>query len=101
MREAEDATRTGPDLPGLLQDLWRRGRRPDLASFLAEHGQVEAEMLFALIRLDQRQRWLAGERPDADHYLSLFPSLAGSPIFSVELRLAEMQLREELDPTSA
>jgi serine/threonine protein kinase len=79
-----------------LQRLWQQGQRPDLAAFLAEAGQLTPDQLLAVVRLDQQQRWLAGERVGAEAYLNAHPALRADPEGAVVLVFGEFVLRERL-----
>jgi tetratricopeptide (TPR) repeat protein len=85
-----------PDL--LLDDLWTRGDPPDVRSFLAP---LQAEGLglddvLAVLRVDQRRRWLAGDRVSVAAYLRDFPALADDSEAVFELVYNEILIREEL-----
>jgi hypothetical protein len=86
----------GDDLPGRLLALWEQGLRPDLADFLAGADGPSPATLLAVLRIDQRQRWLAGERVAAEAYLEAYPALRDQVEPAVELVYCEFLLREEL-----
>src|SRR5262249_62304757 len=44
-----------------LEQLWRRGERPDVQHFLAAAPAVAPAPLLAVLRVDQRERWRSGE----------------------------------------
>jgi tetratricopeptide (TPR) repeat protein len=101
-----DSPRPGPvNSPGrppepdqLLDDLWERGERPDVHSFLAgwrDHG-LNLEGLLAVLRVDQRRRWLSGQRVDVASYLPGSPCLREDPEALFELVYNEVLIREEL-----
>src|SRR5213080_4324026 len=48
-------------------------------------GQLSGVDLAALVRADQRSRWLRGERVPAEAYLERLPALAGYPGALTEL----------------
>jgi hypothetical protein len=52
--------------------------------------------LLALLRHDQRQRWLHGDRVSAEWYLERHPDLAAGPEAVLDLAYAEFVLREDL-----
>jgi serine/threonine protein kinase len=79
-----------------LWNLWRQGRRPDLADFLGRAGELTLLELVALLRIDQRERWLAGERIPAETYLAEHPSLRANPELALDLVYGEYLLREQL-----
>jgi WD40 repeat protein/serine/threonine protein kinase len=57
---------------------------------------VSSRERLALLRADQRQRWLAGERVPAEWYLREAPALRADRELAVELIYAEYLLAEEL-----
>src|SRR5438045_748721 len=57
--------------------------------------------LLVLARLDQRQRWLAGERVPAEDYLSRYPTLLADEEAALVLILGEFLLRQELGDAPA
>ncbi len=75
---------------------WRAGARPTLDDFLAERGTLSASELTAVARIDLRERWLRGERPDAAEYLQRYPQLATDSESAVDVIYAEFLVREEL-----
>jgi predicted Ser/Thr protein kinase len=95
-----DATLPPGSAPGcdnpaeLLASLWRRGEHPDLATFLAQVGPLEPQDLGAVLRVDQRQRWQAGERVPAETYLECYPALGAAVECAVDLVYNEFLLRE-------
>jgi WD40 repeat protein len=56
---------------------------------------VSAVGLAALLRADQRRRWLAGERVPVEDYLGRYPGLAENAEALLELVYGEFVLREE------
>jgi hypothetical protein len=52
--------------------------------------------LLALLRRDQRERWLRGERVPAEWYLEQHPGLAADPEAVLDLAYVEFVLREEV-----
>jgi serine/threonine-protein kinase len=50
----------------------------------------------AVLRVDQRQRWQAGERVTAEDYLRRYPAVAADPDGALDLVYAEFLLREGL-----
>jgi serine/threonine protein kinase len=79
-----------------LQRLWQAGRRPDLAAFLAGAGGLTPDQLLAVVRIDQQQRWLGGDRASAEDYLRSYPALQADAEGAVVLVLGEFLLRERL-----
>src|SRR4051812_24469576 len=79
-----------------LDRLWREGLRPDLRAFLAAAGPLELEDLLAVVRVDQRRRWLAGERVAVAAYARDFPAVACDPEAVFELVYHELLIREEV-----
>src|SRR5262249_2653231 len=87
-----------PEPDRLLDDLWERGERPDVRSFLAgwrDRG-LGLEGALAVLRVDQRRRWLAGGRGARASHLRDFPCLREDPEASFELVYNELLIREEL-----
>jgi tetratricopeptide (TPR) repeat protein len=81
----------------LLDDLWERGGRPDVRSFLAGRDRsLGLYDLLAVLGVDQRRRWLLGERVDVASYVPDFPWLRDNPEALFELIYNEVLLREEL-----
>ncbi len=90
--------------------LWAKGQRPDLGAFVREVGPVSAELLAALVRLDQLKRWetpIAPEDPYATNkysppvgvpveaYFEQFPELQADSGLAADLILNEFSIREE------
>src|SRR5262249_19066300 len=75
---------------------WRQGERPDVWEFLATAGAPTPAEAAAVLRVDQRERWLAGERVPAEEYLKRCPAVQAETELAVELIYAEYLLREEL-----
>jgi eukaryotic-like serine/threonine-protein kinase len=88
--------RAGADPAHHLWSLWRQGLRPDLRDFLSDAGQLTPAQLAAVLLIDQRERWLDGERVAAETYLELYPDLHADAEFVVEVAYGEFLLREEL-----
>jgi hypothetical protein len=82
-----------PDV--LLCHRWRQGDSPDVAAFLAGFPNLEPAEMAAVLLVDQRERWLLGERITAEAYLERFPALAADSEAVVELAYGEFLLREE------
>src|SRR5262245_30150138 len=78
-----------------LRQLWAAGRHPDVDAFLAGAGPLAGAALAAVLRVDQRQRWQAGERVPAEDYLRRHPDLVRSAEAAVDLIYAEFLLREQ------
>src|SRR5688500_10811275 len=89
----------GPEPDRQLWRLWRQGQRPDVRRFLSEAGPLTPEQLAAVLAVDQRERWLGGERVGAEDYLRDHPALAADVERALELVYGEFLLREELDET--
>jgi serine/threonine-protein kinase len=93
----------GPgDNPALRRDaaehllqLWRQGQRPDVDGFLAAAGPLSPQELAAVLRVDQRARWQAGERVPAESYLRRYAALEAEPDSAVDLIYGEFLLREK------
>ena len=70
-----EAPTVGGDPAEELGRLWRQGGRPDVDAFLVETGPLSPEQLAAVLRVDQRERWQAGERVLVEAYLGRHPRL--------------------------
>src|SRR5258708_6153731 len=77
-----------------LWQLWQQGQPPAVDAFLAHRGELTAQQLLATLRVDQHHRWRAGERPTAEDYLRLFPTLR-SEAATAQLVYDEILLRQE------
>lgn len=78
-----------------LWELWRRGERPNVRAFLGEHAELALAHVVAVLRVDQREHWLLGDRVKAEAYLRSFPQLSGGE-YALDLVYAEFLLREQL-----
>lgn len=77
-----------------LRRLWREKRTPDLADFVAKVGVLDAGELAAILRVDQSERWEAGEPVPAEDYLSRYPIVAADAIAAIDLIHNEYLLAE-------
>jgi tetratricopeptide (TPR) repeat protein len=84
-----------------LWNLWRQGRRPRVQEFLADAGDLTPAQLVALLRVDQRERWLAGEPVMAEVYLGQHLSLEANAEQALDLVYGEYLLREQLGQAAA
>jgi serine/threonine-protein kinase len=82
-----------------LSEMWRQVPAPDLTAFLDQAGTLSAEQLAAVLYVDQRQRWLRGERPLAEDYLRLYSARHSEPEFALDLLFGEFRLRRLLGET--
>src|SRR5262245_7163413 len=87
---------TSEDAAEQLWQLWRRGQRPDVDRFVAQAGSLSPDDVAAVLRVDQRERWQAGERILAETYLQRHPAVRASPEAAVDLIFNEFLLRERL-----
>jgi tetratricopeptide (TPR) repeat protein len=96
--DAETRQGSPPEPDVLLDDLWERGDRPDVRSFLAgwRGRDLQPEDILAVFRVDQRRRWLSGQRVEVAGYLSCSPSLLDDREALFELIYNEILIREEL-----
>jgi serine/threonine-protein kinase len=78
-----------------LRRLWDEGWPPDVETFLARAGPLAPDQLAAVLRVDQRARWRAGERVPAEDYLRRFPAVLESDEAALDLVFNEFLLREE------
>jgi hypothetical protein len=83
-----------PDPAGQLERLWRQGEQPDVDAFLAPLGSLSPAALAAVLRVDQRQRWQAGQRVPAEEYLRRHPALNADPEAVLDLIFHEYLLRD-------
>src|SRR6516225_8883006 len=88
--------RSADDLPRRLELLWHEGPRPEVRQFVSAAGPLSSQDLAAVLRVDQRERWLRGERLPAETYLEWFSPLRGDAERAVELIYGEYLLREHL-----
>jgi WD40 repeat protein len=79
-----------------LSQLWRAGQRPDVEAFLAAARDLSSAQTAAVLRVDQRQRWQAGERIPAENYLDRYPCVRDCPEYALDLIFNEFLLRERL-----
>src|SRR4051812_46543336 len=80
----------------VLWMLWRQGLAPDVGDFLSDFGDLDPGRVTAALRVDQCERWAAGERVAAAAYLRDFPAVAAEPEAAIELVYGEFLLREGL-----
>jgi hypothetical protein len=92
----ETPTPTAADPAARLQELWQQGQRPDVREFVAAAGIAGAADLVAVLRADQRFRWLTGQRVLAEEYLAQFPVLKEDPETAAALVAGEYLLRRAL-----
>jgi WD40 repeat protein len=78
-----------------LWALWRRGQRPDVDAFLAQFGPLSPAQVASVLRVDQRERWQAGERVFAETYLQHHPAVRADPGSAVDLIYNEFLVREQ------
>jgi eukaryotic-like serine/threonine-protein kinase len=95
---AADGPGRPPEPDQLLNDLWERGERPDVRVYLAQWGDrgLGLDDLLAVLQVDQRRRWLSGQRVDVASYLPGSPCLRDNPEALFELIYNEVLIREEL-----
>jgi hypothetical protein len=74
--------------------LWRQGLRPDLDAFLAQNRNLSASGLAAVLRVDQRERWRAGERVQAESYLDRYLEVRDDPEAALDLIHGEFLFRK-------
>ncbi len=78
-----------------LWSLWHRGQRPDVDAFLAGSGPLPPAQVAAVLRVDQRERWQAGERVFAESYLERYPAVRADPDCALDLVYNEFLVREQ------
>ncbi len=95
-REAADT----PDPIGQFLQLWQQRQMPVVRTFLARWGgNLTPIQLAAILRIDQRERWLRGERIRAEDYLRDFPEVGADAAAALDAVYGEFLLREELGET--
>jgi serine/threonine-protein kinase len=77
-----------------LWQLWHQGRPPEMPEFLAAHPDLPQTCRVAVLRVDQQERWLRGERVRAEDYLRCCPALPEE--YALDLVYSEFLLRERL-----
>ena len=78
-----------------LWSLWQRGQRPDVDAFLAGSGPLPPAQVAAVLRVDQRERWQAGERVFAESYFQRYPAVQADPDCALDLVYNEFLVREQ------
>jgi serine/threonine-protein kinase len=84
---------SGGDPAERLWQQWQQGQRPDVDAFLAQAGPLSPDEVAAVLRVDQRQRWQAGERVLAESYLERHPEVRADPEPAIDLVFNEFLLR--------
>ncbi len=79
-----------------LWRLWQQGQRPDVRDFLAAHPDLPLTRCVGVLRVDQQERWLRGERVRAEEYLDSCFFLHGSGEHALDVVYGEFLLRERL-----
>jgi serine/threonine-protein kinase len=100
MEQSDDQAlpQEGPEEPARrLQRLWELGQRPNVNKFIAEaNPPLTNSQLLAVLRVDQTERWKAGERVPVESYLLRFPAVREH---TLDLIYAECVIREEMGET--
>src|SRR5689334_11612199 len=78
-----------------LWQLWRQGQQPDVCGFLAAFAKATPDQVAAAVLVDQRERWLLGQRVLTEDYLRLYPHLNDDFEYVLELVYGEYLLCEE------
>jgi serine/threonine-protein kinase len=78
-----------------LQLLWQQGQQPIVGEFLAQAGPLTPEQVAAVLRVDQRQRWQAGQRVPVEDYLQAHPAVEADSEAALDLIFSEFLLREQ------
>jgi WD40 repeat protein/serine/threonine protein kinase len=73
--------------------LWEQGPAPQIHDFLDDVGPLTPSQLVAVLRIDQRESWRAGERLTAEAYLEAFPGLTAEG--ALDVIRGEFLLRQE------
>lgn len=79
-----------------LQILWSMGVAPDLRDVLGTHSSWTAADLSTILRVDQRERWKAGNKKLVEAYLLEFPLVTEDQDALVDLVYNEYLLRKRL-----
>jgi serine/threonine-protein kinase len=79
-----------------LWQEWRLGGRPDVRTFLASLPDVSPGELAAVLRVDQRERWLQGDRVPAEEYVRQVLLRCEEDDPALDLSYADFLLRQEL-----
>ena len=66
--------------------------------FLAAYPTLVADLLAAVVRVDQSRRWERGDRYGAEHYFARYPAIRDDPTSALDLIHHEFILRERLGP---
>jgi serine/threonine protein kinase len=78
-----------------FQRLWQLGQCPNVDAFLADAGPLSPAQVGAVLRVDQRQRWQAGERVLAEEYLRRHVAMEADHEALLDLVFNEFILREK------
>jgi hypothetical protein len=78
-----------------LLQLWQLGEPVDVDTFLGTVGRLNATELADVLRVDQRQRWNAGERILAESYFERFPDVCADADAAVDVLFQEFLLRQQ------
>src|SRR5262249_24196510 len=73
-----------------------QGSQPDLDDFLEHTGPLSPGALAAVLRIEQRQSWQAGEQVTVEIYLQRYPAILTEPDHAIDLIFNEFLLRERL-----
>jgi hypothetical protein len=79
-----------------LWESWRQQNRPDFPMFGAAGHPLSSDQILALLRLDQHERWRAGDRLPAEAYVQTYRLLREDPEAAFVLIYSEFLLRQEL-----
>jgi hypothetical protein len=82
------------DFAEQYQRLWQQAEPPELDKFLANAGALAPAQVAAVLRVDQRQRFEAGNLVAAEEYLRRYPSLRSDSESALDLIFNEYLLRE-------
>jgi WD40 repeat protein len=74
---------------------WRQEQRPDFGAFAGAGARLTPEQALAVLRLDQHERWQAGERVPAEAYLETHAFLRADPELGLVLVYSEYLWRKE------
>lgn len=83
-------------LSAQFSTMWCHAEKPDLRTFLAAVGNITAEQLSQVLCVDQRERWMRGERPETEYYINIYRSSEHSSDYEVDILYNEFLVRRDI-----
>jgi formylglycine-generating enzyme required for sulfatase activity/tRNA A-37 threonylcarbamoyl transferase component Bud32 len=84
---------------GQFDEAWRRGGRPEIASFLPETDPLRSALLRELVHVDFENRCQAGDEPRSSDYFVRFPELVtDDPLMQSLAAVKEQLWRPDASP---